>query len=1660
MPLTNSTNISFSPGNFTSGAPIGGQNALAALDITNSSNYKWANKTAQLNLGNTNYGYVTFDISYTVTGNADIVGVSFAGPDMPISYSTTLSGLFQPLLSGDYIKLTAGVTKRIYAIVNATRKSSLLPITLCVGRKGTLPSNVTVNVQYNCTDVGPLYSYLTGLHVYSPYDAANTPSLYTYLYSYTPINSWTDNTELYANANFTQPAYPYYYSTGSYVYKVGDNLERSFGEKEYVEIIKKWALGKTRVYNRIEGPKSWKGTDVNGFTTENFVFPTMNNVGKLKQTILSSSLTQPSSYLYYLGAASTAQAAADFFTRFDFNNRVVHTIPGFSHALQKLSKAFIGGYNRNLKFDYSEIAIPAIALGIALIDKYIVGYSITNTGALTKFVSTLLRFEVWINSTATTSAGSGGFAGILGPFAVSLITIIIVLIALYIIYLLLQPTKTTIQEPSITFKYRYANTPYLNNGTRLYTNTALSTYLSEYYCDGIYFYDQTAGTIANKELSYSTNALLNLDPLQKGLAYSTKTDAPDSGSVISNFSKLLALPYCSGKPDTVSGTNTNTLQTATFTPLNKCGDLLTYPLTVTVEIPAGTITTTGSQALANAEAKTLLNSLTSSYAASGSYGQTISGIEGFGAFFTHEIKIENNPNTASYFFNNTNNAGLTVGKYLYYDSAGCLKTFNGYYAVTTETYSSASYYRTFYKTINGAVADILSMASSGATTVTSLVNSATYPIQTTNQEYTSDWYWYQDNYNELINDIPYIIDNNTNPNSLYTTSSLKSGFLTPNTSSFYTYNSISSTASYSEAESGFYYAFNSFEDGYIFAYSTPTTLSINLTEVCFTDYSTGEPYGINISGATGSASSSFYYPVNMTLNAYNGGSLITSFPATASAEGITYVDFPAPITKDSNVTNVTIDSISSPNPNNKILYVGGSFTNCNPTTPAPTTSAPTTAAPTPNPTTAAPTTAAPTTAAPTTAAPTPNPTTAAPTPNPTTAAPTPNPTAAFSAIVSYSNLTAQDACDNPQGSFSMTGNNGTFCLSSAYTATNWTTLPQTTYWLSYNGQVRQVFHPSNSNTVTTINACADCPTPSPTAAPTTAAPTTAAPTPNPTTPSPTTPAPTAAPPAFSFLVNNVGRLDGELACATTSRTRTLYAYDSDFSQAERFYTTNTFPYEIFDGLDRWYSDGVYAVEINTSGYAADMIVCPTPSPTPNPTTAAPTPNPTTAAPTPPPTPPPTNPPTPPPTNPPTPPPTTAAPTTPPTPPPTNPPTPAPTNPFAGLIYYSSISAFDVCNIATNTLSVSGNDGSFCASTVFTGAGWTSLPTGTFWIKWIGDTKVVQVFHASNADNVSRVTGCNECPTPSPTTAPTTAAPTNPPTPPPTNPPTPPPTTPPTTPPTPAPTEAAPPFSFLVTNGRADSGLACVTTAKPVTLYSYDSDFSLADRFYSTNTFPYTPFNGNNLWYSNGIDAVQINTVGYPVDAIVCPTPSPTNPPTPPPTNPPTPPPTTAAPTTPPTPPPTNPPTPPPTNPPTPPPTNPPTPPPTTPPTPPPTNPPTPPPTPSPTETPYYYYNVVSCFNDNPAIARSLSIDLAGVYAASGTCYIIDGIAVPQSYDIDIDAANYQGGSCFVSGCGYTPPPVAPPTSSGGWECEAFVGCYEDPFSIQSYQDCISTCPQP
>ena len=82
MPLTHSSNVVFTPSDFTSSGPIGGSTAAASLGLGNVSSVKWANKTRQINLGNSNYGYVTLDISYTITGGSlDTIGISFYNPE-------------------------------------------------------------------------------------------------------------------------------------------------------------------------------------------------------------------------------------------------------------------------------------------------------------------------------------------------------------------------------------------------------------------------------------------------------------------------------------------------------------------------------------------------------------------------------------------------------------------------------------------------------------------------------------------------------------------------------------------------------------------------------------------------------------------------------------------------------------------------------------------------------------------------------------------------------------------------------------------------------------------------------------------------------------------------------------------------------------------------------------------------------------------------------------------------------------------------------------------------------------------------------------------------------------------------------------------------------------------------------------------------------------------------------------------------------------------------------------------------------------------------------------------------------------------------------------------------------------------------------------------
>jgi hypothetical protein len=95
-------------------------------------------------------------------------------------------------------------------------------------------------------------------------------------------------------------------------------------------------------------------------------------------------------------------------------------------------------------------------------------------------------------------------------------------------------------------------------------------------------------------------------------------------------------------------------------------------------------------------------------------------------------------------------------------------------------------------------------------------------------------------------------------------------------------------------------------------------------------------------------------------------------------------------------------------------------------------------------------------------------------------------------------------------------NGSTFCNTTVYTSNYFTGLATTNYWLSYDGNYRQIFHSGSQNTASQGGSCQTCdntvPTPTPTSTP---VPPTATPTSTPIPPTPTStdvpPDPTATP---------------------------------------------------------------------------------------------------------------------------------------------------------------------------------------------------------------------------------------------------------------------------------------------------------------------------------------------------------------------------------------------------------------------------------------------------------------------------------------------------------------------------------------------------------------------
>lgn len=942
MPYNNTVTINVPSSGYTSNKPSFLENNEF------SDRMRFANVNKVLNLNNTTYGYAEFQISYT--GTFDCLYVSFYQDDNRyVGVGDDLNGIFAAVVEDQKLGFpvkdeNGGSTKTFYVFVNTDQNkvSELLNIEIAVGKLDSASTNASVTINYNCPTPN-VYSYPMGLHVYSPYDARSGSSvLTTKLYSLTPISAWTINTRVYCLPYFSAPALPYYYGYGSNVYKVGDDFIREYGTKTNYTASKK-LFGKLQVKENTIGPKLFLNSTLisTGKYSENSeacITPLASSVGLITEIIPNASLFQPQSYRYFMGYdPSTIRKSNDsVFTKYSFARKSHDPIVGSTHALEKVINGFVQGYNSSFK----PLIWPllATALGFTMLKVATNNYIM---GALSKALFTWFRNEAIrtacdniIYSSTMKSLAMKALGGILVPA----LNIVGWGLALYGIYkLLTKPVKISFSENCKIFLHRFTSTPYINVGNVIYDYTDNTNVTNGYYCDGVYYYQQSGGSVIKKELSY-TNEIKNDQPPTYSFEYSLQADVPTS---VTEFPKLVVLPYLSGRPQPYCNGNTiyyNTVKTTGIT--STCCAFETSTSNTTITVAANTYYSCVSQNDADSKAtKALQNAYTWAVINANYCSQYKDSEVGLiDSVFTHQFKVETKPTLTTVYYDNKVSTGLSVGKKLYYDPFGCTPCLEGYYAVT-----GGSPFRTFYYVTGGTVQSIHTMANSNSTTV-----NTGQSIITTNQDYSSNWFWSGLTYTNVFNTTEnFTRTNGFDPNTLYTNVNLKKGIAkyTGDTSTLTLNQNVTNdevedlqfftgTTSTNEATAGWYRPLIDWIQPFPFYYFKAKTMSLNIEELCDYNTNSSAQRGFYIYGKVGSDITPTINEVKLSINIYitgsTGNTLLDTIVATTNpSENKTFVPFDSSlVTSTTAISNIEIDSIISPNPESKITYTIGSKSLC------------------------------------------------------------------------------------------------------------------------------------------------------------------------------------------------------------------------------------------------------------------------------------------------------------------------------------------------------------------------------------------------------------------------------------------------------------------------------------------------------------------------------------------------------------------------------------------------------------------------------------------------------------------------------------------------------------------------------------------------------------
>jgi hypothetical protein len=158
MPLAKSTTLNFLASDFKGIKPsyVTAQPGVTT-QIPYSKGILYANKSVILDLEDTQYKYITFDVTYHGAGS--FAGISFSTNNgSAISIGKNLDDVFVPFARGQGygydVQLVNGVKRRIYVIVNCGDiGTSLLNIETAIGNSTQLVGNY-IEIEYDCN--GPL----------------------------------------------------------------------------------------------------------------------------------------------------------------------------------------------------------------------------------------------------------------------------------------------------------------------------------------------------------------------------------------------------------------------------------------------------------------------------------------------------------------------------------------------------------------------------------------------------------------------------------------------------------------------------------------------------------------------------------------------------------------------------------------------------------------------------------------------------------------------------------------------------------------------------------------------------------------------------------------------------------------------------------------------------------------------------------------------------------------------------------------------------------------------------------------------------------------------------------------------------------------------------------------------------------------------------------------------------------------------------------------------------------------------------------------------------------------------------------------------------------------------------------------------------------------